>query len=137
MKIHSTNYFNTLVEVAEDCKVDVGTPPPAKATQTVAELQYELIANNPYRYTSDDVLFQVYAIKNNLDQEDYEEARTKFFSKGQPCFRASPLTKSYGYGIHSNADGKIALLPIESSEYQKLVENSTVKKVKAMRSSKK
>jgi hypothetical protein len=36
MKVHSTNYFDTLIEVAEDIKVNCGTKPPVKDKKTVA-----------------------------------------------------------------------------------------------------
>ena len=100
MKLHTTNYVDTLIEVSEDTKAKSGTPPPKREKETVAEMQFKLIANNPYKYTSDDVLFFVYADKKGLTKAEYKEAREHFFSKGQPCFRASPLTKTYGFGIH-------------------------------------
>lgn len=136
MKIHSTNYFDTFIEVAEDTKANCGSKPPAKENKTVAEMQYELIAKNPYKYTSDDVFFQVYADRNDLTKKEYKTAREDFFSKGQPCFRASPLTKIYGFGIHSNSDGKIALFGMESPEYQKFLRDKKIKKIKAMKSNK-
>ncbi len=135
MKIHSTNYFDTFIEVAEDSKVDCGTIPPAKEKKTVAEMQYELIANNPYKFSSDDIFFQVFADRNGLIIAEYEKSREQFFSKGQPCFRASPLTKTYGFGIHSDKNGKVALFGMESNEYQKFLVNKNIKKVKAMKSS--
>lgn len=93
-KIHTTNYFNTFIEVAEDTKVACGTKPPSKADKkTIAEMQYALLAENPYKFTSDEVLFQVFADRNDLTQAEYDQARQQFFSKGQPCFRTSPLTK--------------------------------------------
>ena len=49
MKVHTTNYFDAFIEVAEDTKAVAGTVPPARATKSVAEMQYELIANHPYR----------------------------------------------------------------------------------------
>lgn len=134
-KIHTTNYVNTLIEVAEDTKAMAGIRPPAKEKKTVAELQYELIAENPYQYTSDDVLFQVYAQRNDLTESELDEAKKQFFSKGQPCLRTSPLTKMYGFGIHSNEEGKIALYGMESEEYQRFLSDNSIKKVKAMRSS--
>jgi len=110
MKIHTTNYFVTFIEVAEDTKADNGTLPPAKDKKTVAEMQYVLIVNNPYKYTSDDIFFQIFADRNDLTTAEYKQAREQFFSKGQPCFRASPLTKTYGFGIHSDSNGKVALV---------------------------
>ncbi|MBX9448832.1 MAG: hypothetical protein KL787_03575 [Taibaiella sp.] len=45
MKIHTTNYFDTFIEVADDTKTSCGTQPPIKEIRTVAELQYSLLAN--------------------------------------------------------------------------------------------
>lgn len=50
-----------------------------------------MFSQNQYKYTSDDVLFQVYADRNDLTKEEHAEARDRFFSKGKACFRASPL----------------------------------------------
>jgi hypothetical protein len=136
MKLHSTNYFDTFIEVAEDTKVDCGTKPPSKESKTVAEMQYELLSKNPYEYTSDDVFFQIYAERNDLTEAEYEKAREQFFSKGQPCFRASPLTKTYGFGIHSNSEGRIALFGMETQEYQDFLADKNIKKIKAMKSNK-
>lgn len=134
MKTHTTNYFDTFIEVAEDTKAVRGTKPPSKEKKTIAEMQYELIAENPYQFTSDDVFFQVFADKNNLPETEYQSAREQFFSKGQPCFRASPLTKTYGFGVHSNHEGKVALYGMETIEYQQFLADEKVKKVKAMKS---
>jgi len=137
-KTHTTNYFDTLIEVSDDCKVTAGQIPALKNDQkTIAYRQYELISRNPYKFTSDDVLFQVYADKNDLTESEYKTAREQFFSKGQPCFRASPLIKQFGWGLHCDAKGKIALYGMETKEYQRFIEDSKVKKVKAMRTSKK
>lgn len=137
MKIHTSNYVDTFIEVAEDCKTSFGTEPPSKSDKkTIANMQYALIAKNPYKYSSDDVLFQVYADKNDLTEAEYKQAREQFFSKGQPCFRASPLTKTYGFGIHCDSKGKMSLYGRETEEYQRFLNDEKLKKVKAMRSSK-
>jgi Family of unknown function (DUF6157) len=137
MKIHSTNYTNTFIEVADDCPTGVGEIPPTKGNApTVATIQFEMISNNPYRYTSDEVLFHVFAEKNGLAPSEIVSAREQFFSKGQPCFRASPLTKRYGWGVHNNSAGKIALFARQSKEYETFVNDASLKVVKAMKSSK-
>lgn len=97
MPLHTTNYFSTFIEVAEDTKATAGTIPPEKGNKkTVAQLQYELIANHPYKYTSDEVLFLVYAERNDLSEAERQEAKEEFFSKGQACLIASPLPKTMG-----------------------------------------
>ncbi len=137
MKIHSTNYYNTFIEIADDCPISNGEIPPIKSeTKTVANIQFEMVRNYPYKFTSDDILFQVFALKNDLIESEYKEAREKFFSKGQACFRASPLTKRYGWGVHYNDDGKMAIYGADSPEYEKFSNDKTLKIIKAMKSSK-
>jgi hypothetical protein len=137
MKIHSTNYQDTFIEVADDCPTTNGEIPPVKGdTRTVANLQFGIVRNNPYQFTSDEVFFQVYAERNGLTESEYQEARERFFSKGQPCFRASPLAKRYGWGIHSDKDGKVALYGCETAEYEKLSKDKSLKVIKAMKSGK-
>jgi hypothetical protein len=137
MKLHTTNYTDTFIEIADDCPIAKGEMPPLKGdAKTVANIQFELISKNPYKFTSDDVLFQVFADRNDLTKSEYKEAREKYFSKGQPCFRASPLTKRYGWGVHNDKDGKIAIYGAETSAYQKFAKDKNVKIVKAMKSSK-
>lgn len=138
MKIHTTNSFNTFIESAEDSAATKGTIPESKRNQkTIASFEYEIIHQHPYQYTSDDVLFKVYAERNNIATENLSGEREKFFSKGRACFRASPLTKRYGWGVHSNQDGKLALYGIETKEYKKFVNDGSVQQLKAMRNRKK
>ncbi len=133
--MHSTNYTNAFIEVAEDCKNEVARIPPDKQEKTVARMQYEMIHDNPYRYTSDEVLFAIYAERNGIDLSEQDEKRAEFFSKGQACLRASPLAKRYGWGIHYNSEGRIALYARESDDYAQLKNDTTLKHLKAMKSS--
>jgi hypothetical protein len=137
MKVHTTNYQNTFIEVAEDCPTTRGQIPPLKGDKkTVANQQFEMLVGNPYRYTSDEVLFSVYADRKEIMDSEKDAERKGFFSKGQPCFRASPLTKSYGWGVHHNEEGKMALYGRETEAYQKFLEDPSLIKLKAMRSKK-
>ena len=134
MKIYTTNYQNTFIEIAEDCTSKRGEIPPEKKTgKTAANLQYEILSKNPYKYTSDDILFECFVIKNNIPKGETKLAREQFFSKGQPCFRTSPLTKQYGWGVHSNIDGKIAIYGCETNEYKKYSKDPSLKILKAMK----
>lgn len=135
MKIHTTNYSNTLIEVAEDCKVTEGKVPPLKPNGlTVANMQFDMIIKAPYEYTSDDVLFAIHAQKNAVGMGDMEMARAAFFAKGQACMRASPLPKQYGWGVHADAAGRVALVACDDELYKKMQADDTIKKVRAMRS---
>ncbi|MCB0105583.1 MAG: hypothetical protein KDE53_06735 [Caldilineaceae bacterium] len=136
--MHTTNYFNTLIEIAEDCPATAGVVPPIRGNKkSVANLQFELLQEHPYEYTSDDLIFGVFAERNGIADEQVDEERARFFAKGQPCLRTSPLAKSYGWGIHSDDGGKVALIAADSVEYQALVADPSVAKVKAMRSKRK
>jgi hypothetical protein len=137
INMHTTNYTNTFIAVADDCPVSVAEIPAAKAGKhTNASFQFEMMNRHPYQYDSDDVVFAVYAEKNELTENEKPAARKLFFSKGQPCLRSSPLTKRYGWGVHSNETGKVALYAVESREYQKLLKDQTLKQIKGMRSKK-
>ena len=81
MKIHTTNYKNTLIEIAGDCTAIVGEMPPLKGTKiSVANLQFDFLFEKPYQYTSDEVLFGVFAIRKELLEGRYRcRARNLFF----------------------------------------------------------
>lgn len=64
------------------------------------------------------LLFQIFALRNHIPGEEQPEARRHFFSKGQACMRASPLTKWYCRGVHNDETGKIALFGRETDRYQ-------------------
>lgn len=135
MPIHTTNYQNTFIEIAEDSPVQTAQIPPVKnGKMTVAAYQYEMLKDHPYMYTSDDVFFQIYALRNEIEGAQWAAERTLFFSKGQPCFRASPLTKQYGWGVHSDENGRIALVASGTDVYQQFLQDERIRKVKAMKS---
>ncbi len=137
MKVHTTNYETTFIAIADDCPANAGEMPPIKGdTKSVANTQFEILRKNPYKFTSDDVLFQTFAERKDLTENELTQAREEYFSKEQACFRASPLTKRYGWGVHHNEEGKIAMYGCETPEYEKFMNDKNVKVVKAMRSSK-
>lgn len=137
MQTHTTNYINTFIEIADDCPNASGEVPESRGNKkSVAQMQYGLIANCPYQLSSDDVFFQVFAERNDLTEAEYPAARAAFFSKGRPCFRASPLTQRYGFGVHSDHEGKVAIYGRETEEYEQFLRDPGIRKVKAMRTSK-
>lgn len=133
--LHTTNYTDTFIEVAEDCPATSGEMPLQKGdVRTVATIHFEMIHRHPYRYTSDDVIFQVFVLKNDVSEKEMAAERRKFFSKGQACLRCSPLTKRYGWGVHSDSEGRVALYAVGSAEYGKLAKDKALGHVKGMRS---
>jgi hypothetical protein len=136
MKVHTTNYKNAFIEIADDSPAHAGEMPPVKGdAKTVANMQFDMVYEHPYEFTSDDVIFQVYAERNDIPKSEWKEAREQFFSKGQPCMRTSPLTKRYGWGVHSDENEKIAIYGSETEAYAQFLKDPELKVVKAMKSS--
>ncbi|MEK6540883.1 MAG: DUF6157 family protein [Pseudomonadota bacterium] len=127
---HTTNTASTLITIAPDSAATGGIVPPKP--DSIAGRQHALLVANPYAMTSDDLLFAVYAAKSGL--ADTAEGRAAFFAKPQACLRASPLPKQYGWGVHHDAAGRIAIHAVGSADYDSLMNDAAVKKVAAMRS---
>ena len=136
------NYVEAFIAIAEDCPVDHGVAPKTKPGKkpTIAAIQYALLADAPYVYTQEDVLFHTHAQIKAIAPEELATRdpalRAAFFAKPQACLRASPLAKQYGWGFHFDADGKVALYPGESGEYRAFADNQlgTLRVMKAFRS---
>jgi hypothetical protein len=133
VSLKTTNYYNTFIEIAEDCPEQEAQAPPPKQVKTAANLQFELLYDHPYVYTSDDILFRVHVLRYGISKVQWEEERLRFFAKGQACMRASPLTKRYGWGVHCDKDGKMALIASGTTDYRTMMDNETLQHVKAMR----
>lgn len=129
------NYYDTLIEVADDCPVARAAVPRAKGgKKTKPVIEYEMISNQPYEYTEEDLAFQTHAVLHDIPRAVWPTEREKFLSKGHPHLRVSALPKRYGWGIHNNAEGKTALVARESPLYEKLMSDPHTIKVKAFRS---
>ncbi|CAK6478151.1 DUF6157 family protein [Peribacillus castrilensis] len=132
------SYKNTLITISEDSKVSSAKVPVIKNSKlTIAYIEHDLINNNPYKFTQEDVQFKTYLIKNQLESENAAELREQFFSKSKACFRASPLVKNYGWGIHYNNQGKVAIYDVNSEMYNQLLKQDDITKLKGMRSKRK
>jgi hypothetical protein len=129
------NYYDTLIEVASDCPATRGQVPQARGgKKTKAVVEYELLVENPYAYTEEDIAFEVYAVLHDIPRAGRPKEREKFLSKGHPHLGVSPLAKRYGWGIHNNAEGKVALVAVDSRDYRRLMNDPRTTKVKAFRS---
>jgi hypothetical protein len=129
------NYYDTLIEVADDCPATEAQVPQARGgKKTKAVVEYELLVKHPYTCTEEDIAFEVYAVLHEIPSASRAKEREKFLSKGHPHLRVSALAKRHGLGIHNNADGKIALIAVESPEYKRLMKDPGTTKVKAFRS---
>jgi hypothetical protein len=129
------NYYDTLIEVADDCPATEGQVPQARGgKKTKAVVEYELLVKHPYTHTEEDIAFEVYAALHDIPKASRRNEREKFLSKGHPHLRVSALAKRYGWGLHNNAEGKVALIAVESPDYKRLGKDPRTTKVKAFRS---
>lgn len=137
--MHTTNSRDTFIAIAPDSQTAQGVIPAKSESPTVAYLTHLMISQNPYKYTSDDVIFTVFADRKNIPAPEREAARAAFFARGQACLRASPLGKQLGWGVHSDEEGRLALYAVDTAEYRQLAAGSfrgrPVKVKYAMRSS--
>lgn len=129
---HTTNYADTLILVSPDTKARAAKVP--ASAESVAGRQYRMIADAPYAHTSDDVIFTVHADRAGIPVDERAAARAEFFSRGQACLRASPLVRSHGWGVHSDAQGRVALMAMESAHYGAMAADARLAKVDGMRS---
>jgi len=139
LRVHDgvVGYTNTFIAVAEDCRAATGEVPLARAGDpTVASAQYAMLAA-PGRWTQEDVLLasspQVRG--QDIDGAELSGLRQEYFSQPRACLRASPLPKTFGWGLHYDADGRITLHAVDSPEYAQLGSDASLTQLRAMRSS--
>ena len=132
------SYTNTFIRIAPDSTCHTAKVPPLNPDRrTVASLQHELLTAHPGELTEKELYFRVHCRRLGLPPAEMEKQRgtlwTELFRKPQACLRASPLPKSYGWGVHYNEDGLIRLAAVESADYERL-SGSTLHQTSAMRS---
>jgi hypothetical protein len=132
---------DTFVLVALDCPVRAAVVPPGRASgPTVAGIEYELLTARPYALTLEDLIFETHVRRAGLSKAEArsraDEIRKALFAKPHACMRASPLPKKYGWGVHYDGKGRLALYGVESAEYRRFASGGVrdVKLVAAMRS---
>ena len=134
------SYTSTFIACADDCPVERGTVPPVRGEKpSIAFLQYELLSKSPYKHTEQELIMIVHVTRLGLTSAELKSRgkalHAELFSKPHPCLRASPLPKQYGWGVHYNDAGKIAIYSKGSEAYATFAANSgdTRKVLKAMR----
>ena len=135
---HTTDYTNTFIEVSDDSRAESGIEPPLKEEKkSIPRMQYELLKEYPYRFTSDELILELQVMRNEIPDDQREMERERLFSKGQACMRSSNLRKKYGWGIHFDQNSRMAIYGVDSEEYSRLKADPGIAHKKAMRSSKK
>jgi hypothetical protein len=118
------SYYETFIQVAPDCPVSSVVVPVAKgAVKSVPVLEHELLSEAPYKYTQEELLFEVHIRRSGISARELkarrEEIWSELFAKPHACLRASALAKKYGWGFHFDKAGKVALVALGSADYQK------------------
>lgn len=133
------NPANQFIEIAPDCETGAAIVPQDKSDKrSIATIEYELLSSMPYQYTLAELKFATYVLHKQIPAAELkahqQQLQEAFFAKPYACMRASPLTKKYGWGAHYDEQGKIAIYPVESKEYQRFVKDRNIRKFSAMRS---
>jgi Family of unknown function (DUF6157) len=130
------NYINTFIAVSPDTKAKLGSVPLARGKRSVAQIEYGLIASHPYKFTQEEVQFSVHVERTGVTPAQLNTRRNElwsdFFSKSMACMRTSALAKTYGWGLHFNKKGRVALVPVGTPEYEALLNDQTIAHTRAM-----
>lgn len=83
--------IHTFIRVSEDCPVETGVAPAASRPLPPAHvIQYELLANAPYKYTHEELLYEVHVRHmcaiSKFPRKSGAPARTRY---GQSCLPGS------------------------------------------------
>jgi hypothetical protein len=116
----TTNAVDTFITVSPGTRATAGVAPPPRDPPSQAARLHALITAAPYALSSDEALFTAWADERGLAPEAREAARARFFSVIQPDLRSSHLTRSFGWGVHHDAAGHIALIGMETAAYARL-----------------
>jgi hypothetical protein len=130
--MHTTNYYDTLILPSPDTTATAAQTP-AKP-DTVAGMTYQRLADSPYAFTSDDIIFGVQADRHDIPEGERGPARMEYFSRGQACLRSSPLVKTMGWALHHNGQGRVALVDPASEAFDRLMADDNVTKRPGLRS---
>lgn len=133
------NYYDTFIQVASDCPVQQAVVPESKAeSKTVAVHEYECLSAKPYFYTQEELFFTVHVRRLGISTQQLKSQRDKlwaeFFATPRACMRASALTKKYGWGVHYDHAGKMALVAVQDNDYRRLARDRNLKQLMAMKS---
>lgn len=128
----ATGYTNTFITIAPDCPIAEGIAPLNPVS--IAGLEHALLMAAPYGLTGDELIFAVYLRRKAIgDGVDLDAVRRTVFSKPHPCLRASMLPKRYGWGVHYDGRGRIALYGAETLDYRRFASCMGLKIIAAMR----
>lgn len=121
------DYPDIFIQVAPDCPVAHGVVPESKRNpKPVHVIQFEVLSGNPYRYNYEELLFEVHLRRSGTSDPDPGDgdlqSLLQALRKKHPCLRTSALGKKYGWGIHGDGEGRLAIWGRDSEEYRRFTE---------------
>ena len=133
------NYYNSFIAIAPDSIATHGSIPPCRdGARSIPAIEYDLLSRQPHFYTQEELQFAVYLEREGISLSEakakHKQLWEQFFSKPRACLRGSSLPKKYGWGLHFDKDGKIALVAVDSSDYRKFSSSKDFKVMPALRS---
>jgi hypothetical protein len=112
---------NTLITIAESSSDASVTLESKSKKETVKEVLFKVLKENPYKYKQYDLFYEVHI--NQLKKS--EELKLEKYK-----LQRSELCALLCWGIHGNEEGKLALVAAESPEYMGLLNNLKINKKK-------
>ena len=117
------NDSEVLFTIAEKCPAKNGIVPITNRKEKTVTMHYhDLLMESPYCFTYQQARKEVHENrrgKTDLKLNSYD-------------MRRSELCKIWGWGVHADRNGKLALVGCETDEYQRLLKDSSVRKIKAL-----
>ena len=115
--------FPLLITTSENCPASSGIAPTTNRKEKTVTMHYhDLFMESPYCFTYEQAKKEVHENrrgKTDLKLNSYD-------------MRRSELCKIWGWGVHADRNGKLALVGCETDEYQRLLKDSSVRKIKAL-----
>ena len=131
------NYLATFIQIAPDSKAaEPVAPQPRGGKKSIACIEFDLISSNPYRFTQEEIQFLVFLERETISRPKVPSRHRlwdSFIAKPRACLRSSSLPKIYGWGLHFDEEGKVALVGVGSPEYDCLA-SANLKQKYALRS---
>src|SRR6266705_4997937 len=77
------NYFDTLIEVADDCPTKKAQVPLARGgKKTKAVVEYEILVKHPYSHTEEDIAFETYAVLHDFTKGHLAQRTQEILKQG-------------------------------------------------------
>jgi Family of unknown function (DUF6157) len=109
-------YENAFITLARDCPVAAGFVP--RKAMSIAGLEHALLIGDPYKHNASDLILAVHRRHKHVGDAEVDEFKAFLFAKSHVCMRLSMLPKRWGWGVHYNEQGRMALYGAETEEYQ-------------------